>query len=454
LKAFILTQNVEIIPQTILTKYKNTETKQAFHPYKSTMKLNLLLLSAAAMVNAATATATAPVDLKTAGNYVMLAKSGISTVPTSSITGDIGVSPIAATAITGFSLVLDSAGQHSTSSQVTGEVHAASYGLGVAAELTQAVLDMQAAYTDASSRLSDPSDPRGLNFKGGLIGGQTLTPGVYTFTVAVTVASDLTFSGGPDDIWIIKTTAVLTLGANVDIILVGGAQAKNIIWQGAVNAAIGAGASMAGIMLMFTDVLFATGSSLEGQIYSQTAINIQMATITQAETITPAEVECRSASDCGDTTLFTCESNECKDIQCNTGQTGVECCGASDCGDTNLFTCESDQCVSFSCDTEKTGVECCEDSECGDIGSFHCQSNSCVLRDCKTSLQDVECCADDDCSSGGSSSIACVSNVCINNGDPRFTLTWFGDGKLLLLFSLHPSLGPLNMCFSYLLVYL
>ena len=44
-----------------------------------------------------------PVNLGTAGNFVILAKSGISTVPTSAITGDIGVSPIDATAITGFS---------------------------------------------------------------------------------------------------------------------------------------------------------------------------------------------------------------------------------------------------------------------------------------------------------------------------------------------------------------
>jgi hypothetical protein len=240
------------------------------------MKLNLFLLSAAAMVNAATATE--PVNLQTAGNYVILAKSGISTVPTSTVVGNIGVSPIAATAVTGFSLILDSAGQHSTSTQVTGEVHAASYGLTVAAELTVAVLDMQAAYTDASSRLSDPADPRGVNFMGGLIGGQTLTPGVYTFTTAITITSDLTFNGGPDDIWIIKTTGVLTLAANVDIIL-GSAQAKNIFWQAAGNAAIGAGASMAGIMLIFTDVLFVTGSSLNGRIFCQTAVNIQKATI-------------------------------------------------------------------------------------------------------------------------------------------------------------------------------
>jgi hypothetical protein len=39
------------------------------------------------------------VNLATAGNYVILAMSGISTVPTSAVTGDLGLSPAAASYI-------------------------------------------------------------------------------------------------------------------------------------------------------------------------------------------------------------------------------------------------------------------------------------------------------------------------------------------------------------------
>ena len=46
------------------------------------------------------------VNLGSAGNFVVLAKSGISTTGSTAITGDIGVSPIAATAITGFGLIM------------------------------------------------------------------------------------------------------------------------------------------------------------------------------------------------------------------------------------------------------------------------------------------------------------------------------------------------------------
>ncbi len=62
------------------------------------------------MVSAATAADS--VELGTAGDYVILAKSGISTVPSSAVTGNIGVSPIGATAITGFSMTMHKDGQY------------------------------------------------------------------------------------------------------------------------------------------------------------------------------------------------------------------------------------------------------------------------------------------------------------------------------------------------------
>src|ERR1700753_845358 len=68
-----------------------------------------------------------PVSLGTSGDYAILSKSGISTVPPSAVTGALGVSPVSSTAITGFSLTMDSSGQFSTSSQVTGKVYGPDY---------------------------------------------------------------------------------------------------------------------------------------------------------------------------------------------------------------------------------------------------------------------------------------------------------------------------------------
>jgi hypothetical protein len=227
-----------------------------------------------------------PPDIGSACGYAILAKSGISTVPASTVTGNIGVSPIDATAITGFSLTLDTGGQFASSSQVVGEAHAADYGSPVADDLTTAVSDMEAAYTAAAALTT--TDASRIEFLGGLIGGQTLTPGVYTFTTAVSIMNDLTFAGGPNDVFVIQTTGVLTIAADKKVILTGGVQSKNIFWQVAGNAAIGADAEFHGILLVFTDVALITGSSLVGSIYSQTAVALQKATVT-ADTCTREE---------------------------------------------------------------------------------------------------------------------------------------------------------------------
>ena len=71
------------------------------------VRMGLVAVAMMFLQSVATA-AQAPVSLGTPSNFVILAKSGISTVPPSAITGDIGVSPIDSTAITGFSLTLKS----------------------------------------------------------------------------------------------------------------------------------------------------------------------------------------------------------------------------------------------------------------------------------------------------------------------------------------------------------
>jgi hypothetical protein len=226
------------------------------------------------------ASKTRPVDLGKACNYAILAKTGISTVPTSAITGNIAVSPIASGAITGFTLAMDASTQFSTSAQVTGRAYAPDYGFPTPDNLTAAVSDMEAAYTKASQCPTTCASRQ--NIGGGTIGGKTLTPGVYTLTVGININSDITFEGDADDVFIIQTTSTLYQAANTKVILSGSAQAKNIFWQVADYIYIGANASMQGILLGKTKVDFITGSSLVGSVLAQTAVNIQKATITQA----------------------------------------------------------------------------------------------------------------------------------------------------------------------------
>ena len=219
----------------------------------------------------------APVLLGTAGNFAILAKTGIDTVPTSAITGDIGVSPIDSTAITHFSLT--KVGEYSTSTQVTGRVYAADSTPPTPNNLTTSVSNMEAAYTDAASRPT----PDYTNLLTGAIGGQTLAPGLYKWASSVGMASDVVISGGPNDTWIFQMTGDLTMANGVRITLAGGALPKNIFWQVAGKAVIGSTAHFEGILICKTDVTLQTGSSMNGRILSQTAVALQKATVTKPQ---------------------------------------------------------------------------------------------------------------------------------------------------------------------------
>ncbi|KIJ37516.1 hypothetical protein M422DRAFT_259875 [Sphaerobolus stellatus SS14] len=111
-----------------------------------------IALSSIAATNVVFALGPPAIVLGTSGNFVVLAKTGIATVPNSVITGDIGVSPISATAITGFSLTRDPSGTFATSTQVVGRVFAADLTTPTPSNLGNAVLAMQAAFTDGNTR--------------------------------------------------------------------------------------------------------------------------------------------------------------------------------------------------------------------------------------------------------------------------------------------------------------
>jgi hypothetical protein len=226
------------------------------------------------------------VDLGTAVDYAILTKTGISTVPSSVITGDIAVSPIARDAMTGFSFTMGDGGELSESVQVTGTSFSAdSIQTGVPALLTTAVSDMETAYTNAAGR--DNTDAARINLGAGLLGGDfggpdaPLTAGVYTFGSDVSINSDIVFDGDANAVFIIQMTGNLNQFA--DVTLTGGAQAKNIFWQVAGLVDVAAGMHLEGILLVKTAATFKTGSSLNGRVLSQTRCNLQQATIDSTE---------------------------------------------------------------------------------------------------------------------------------------------------------------------------
>lgn len=217
----------------------------------------------------------AAVNLRTAGNFVILSKSGISTTGTTSITGNIGVSPIAATAITGFGLILDRSNTFSRSTLVTGKVYAASYAAPTPTMLTAAVGDMQTAYEDAAGRTL----PTYVELGAGNIGGLTLSPGLYKWSTAVTIPTNVTLNGSSSDVWIFQIAQTLDISSGKQVILRGGASAKNIFWQVAGQTTLGTTSVFNGVILGATAIVMQTGARLNGKALAQTAVTLDANTV-------------------------------------------------------------------------------------------------------------------------------------------------------------------------------
>lgn len=216
-------------------------------------------------------TAQAPVNLGTAGTFAILSKTGITDVYASAITGDVGTSPI-----TGAALLL-------TCGEVTGKIYVVDAAgplpcaVNDATTLTAAVGDMGTAYLDAAGRTSADFTELGA----GEIGGLILAPGLYKWGTDVLISTDVTLSGGPNDVWIFQVAGNLNQANAKRVTLAGGALAKNIFWQVAGSVAIGTTAHFEGVVLGKTLVAVNTGASANGRLLAQTAVTLQMNAVTQ-----------------------------------------------------------------------------------------------------------------------------------------------------------------------------
>jgi hypothetical protein len=214
----------------------------------------------------------APVLLGSTAGFAILTKAGITSVPPSVITGDIGTGPIAGTEI------------GVTCAEVTGTIYSvdatgpAPCSVTNATLLTTAVSDMDLAYTDAAARtVPAPVTELGV---GGNIDGLELPPGLYKWSSGVTIPIGVTLTGGADDVWIFQIEGDLTVAPAAIVHLSGGAQAKNVFWQTLGGATIGATAKFTGTILAQTLISVATGAVVNGRLLAQTAVTLNSSTIT------------------------------------------------------------------------------------------------------------------------------------------------------------------------------
>jgi hypothetical protein len=145
--------------------------------------------------------------------------------------------------------------------------------------LTTAVNNMITAYNDAAGRTS----PDFLGLGTGNIGGKTLTPGLYKWTNTVTVPTSITISGNATDVWIFQIAGDLSTSSAVNVVLSGGAQAKNIFWQVAGQVTLGSTSHFEGIILSMTGITLQTGASVNGRLLAQTAVVLDANAVTQPQ---------------------------------------------------------------------------------------------------------------------------------------------------------------------------
>lgn len=224
---------------------------------------------AAGTTGAAAAAPETSIDLGSAGNFTVLSKSGITDVFKTSIDGDIGTSPITGAAIgltcgevNGIIYTVDAAGPLPCS--VTDPTR-----------LTLGVGDMEAAYNDAAGRTL----PDAVNLGAGELAGLTLAPGLYNWSSNVSISRDVTLAGGPDDVWIMQIAGTLEEASATNVILTGGAQAKNVFWATAGAVSIGTQAHFEGTILSKTMIAMKTKASINGRLLAQTAVTLQMNTL-------------------------------------------------------------------------------------------------------------------------------------------------------------------------------
>jgi hypothetical protein len=189
------------------------------------------------------------IDLGSAGNFAILAGSGVSnTGVTTTITGDVGSFPTA-----------------TMNGLLSGNVNGLLYS--VADPLVgTAKTDLTTAYNDAQARSLDAISLPGQ------LGGLTLAPGLYvnssTSGISGTGANGiltLNAGGNPNAVWIFKMGSTLITDAGTSIVLAGGAKAKNIYWSVGTSATLGTNSIFFGNILADQSITLTTGASLTGR---------------------------------------------------------------------------------------------------------------------------------------------------------------------------------------------
>ena len=182
----------------------------------------------------------AMLPLGAAETFAILAGSTVTNTGSSTIVGDLGVSP--GNAVTGFPPGLVTGGT----------IHAGD------AVALQAQNDLTTAYNVIAGEASQ------ADLTGQDLGGMTLTPGVYHFSSSAQLTGTLTLDaqGDPEARFDFQIGSTLTTAGASSVLLINGADGCNVNWQIGSSATLGTNSTFEGNILALTSITLTTGANI------------------------------------------------------------------------------------------------------------------------------------------------------------------------------------------------
>lgn len=209
-----------------------------------------------------------PVPLGASSAFAILASAEITNIPTSAITGDVGLTPDTGSNISGFSDPL-------TCPEVIGTIYAVDVSGPACAVanptlLLDAKADAEVAFINA--RAAVRGTPTSVS---GNLNGLTLYPGLYESLTSLEISPGghlyLDAQGHGNAVFIIRSETSITTEATSAVVLTHGAKAANVYWTAGSSVTLGTNSIMKGTLIAGTSISLLTGASLEGRALNQGA---------------------------------------------------------------------------------------------------------------------------------------------------------------------------------------